>query len=87
VKAGFQLKAEHHPKDAMAWDRAVMIATNAVKGKYYDITHGATFYHAVYVKPYWAKKKKRVLVVGNHIFYRKDKSLVSYNESINGRNS
>lgn len=29
----------------------------------------ATFYHANYVTPYWAKSFERVAVVGDHIFY------------------
>lgn len=35
-----------------------------------DITHGATFYHATYVKPYWAKHKIKTIQIGDHIFYR-----------------
>ena len=36
----------------------------------HDFTKGATHYHADYVMPEWAEKKKPVLIVGNHIFYR-----------------
>lgn len=32
-----------------------------------DPTHGALFYHAVYVNPNW--KLKRTVRIGNHIFY------------------
>jgi spore germination cell wall hydrolase CwlJ-like protein len=28
------------------------------------------YYHAVYVKPDWAKEKRRVAKIGRHIFYR-----------------
>ena len=30
----------------------------------------ATHYHAVYVKPYWAKKLTRTKQIGQHIFYK-----------------
>lgn len=35
-----------------------------------DITSGAIFYHADYVKPHWAKHKKRIVKIDKHIFYR-----------------
>ena len=37
-----------------------------------DITDGATFYHADYVMPYWAKTKTRTIEIEDHIFYRWD---------------
>ena len=38
-----------------------------------DITDGALFYHADYVKPSWAKTKHRTTEIGDHIFYTWDK--------------
>lgn len=35
-----------------------------------DVTKGAIYYHATYVKPYWAKVKQRTIKIGDHIFYR-----------------
>ena len=35
-----------------------------------DITGGATFYHADYVKPSWAKTKLKTIEIEDHIFYR-----------------
>ena len=35
-----------------------------------DTTKGAVYYHATYVKPYWAKVKEKTVVIGDHIFYR-----------------
>ena len=35
-----------------------------------DITDGALFYHADYVRPAWAKTKKRTIEIEDHIFYR-----------------
>ena len=37
--------------------------------KFLDITDGAQFYHADYVKPSWAKTKKRTIEIEDHIFY------------------
>lgn len=36
----------------------------------FDITDGATHYHADYVNPYWAKKKTKIMKIKNHIFYK-----------------
>ena len=33
------------------------------------MTHGATYYHADYVNPYWAADYRRVATIGRHIFY------------------
>ena len=30
----------------------------------------ATHYHAVYVRPYWARWMKKADKIGNHIFYK-----------------
>lgn len=35
-----------------------------------DITSGAVFYHANYVKPKWARVKKKIIQIGDHIFYK-----------------
>lgn len=35
-----------------------------------DLTHGAIYYHATYVKPYWAKVKLKTIKIGDHIFYK-----------------
>ena len=37
---------------------------------FYDITGGATHYHAKYVKPYWARSLQKVAVLDTHIYYR-----------------
>ena len=36
----------------------------------FDITDGATFYHADYVTPSWARSKIKTIEIGDHIFYR-----------------
>jgi spore germination cell wall hydrolase CwlJ-like protein len=37
--------------------------------KLHDITEGALFFHANYVRPYWVNKMKKTVQIGNHIFY------------------
>jgi len=44
---------------------------NVMTNSIIDFTKGATHYHANYVKPYWAEDMQRTVVVGKHIFYRK----------------
>lgn len=53
------------------WRSAVRIARNVTDGTTYlaDVG-GATHYHADYVRPYWAKRLKKMDVIGRHIFYK-----------------
>ena len=46
------------------------ITHKALSGVLVDVTHGATFYHATYVKPSWAKHKVMTVQINNHIFYK-----------------
>lgn len=46
------------------------ITHKALSGVLVDVTHGATFYHATYVKPYWAKHKVMTVQINKHIFYK-----------------
>ena len=41
--------------------------------KLFDITDGATHYHADYVRPSWAKTKTKTIEIEDHIFYRWEK--------------
>lgn len=56
--------------DEVAWQTAVNAARGALYGMYPDVTKGATYYHATYVKPKWSSEKDRVAQIGQHIFYR-----------------
>lgn len=61
------------PNDPKAWSQAVNVAERVLSKRYArDVTRGATLYHAVYVRPFWAKSKKYQVIakIGNHIFYR-----------------
>lgn len=53
-----------------AWYRAWEIAEEAYKNKDKKQLKGAIFYHAKYIKPSWARKKKPIARIGRHIFYR-----------------
>lgn len=53
-----------------AWFRAWDIAEAAYKEKDIRKLKGAIFYHAKYIKPSWARKKKPVAKIGEHIFYK-----------------
>ncbi|RDI55114.1 spore germination cell wall hydrolase CwlJ-like protein [Microvirga subterranea] len=54
-----------------SWDRAKRVASAVLEGRTYlaDVG-GATHYHANYVRPYWARRLKKMDVIGRHIFYK-----------------
>ncbi|MGO4402856.1 cell wall hydrolase [Bosea sp. RAF48] len=53
-----------------AWKAAMRIAREVYEGKTYLLEVGAAMhYHADYVQPGWAKKLKKMDVIGRHIFY------------------
>ncbi len=58
-------------RDAQSWAQASRVADEALAGKSWlaDIA-GATYYHADYVRPRWARGMKKLDVIGKHIFYR-----------------
>lgn len=53
-----------------AWDQAMEVATAVYNNNYTPVMPDALFYHATYVRPYWAKSKHVVARIGNHIFYK-----------------
>jgi spore germination cell wall hydrolase CwlJ-like protein len=60
------------PRETSAWNQAEELAARIFSGeeRLRNATGGATNYHAVYVKPYWAPTLKRTAQIGKHIFYR-----------------
>ncbi|MGL4811134.1 MAG: cell wall hydrolase [Beijerinckiaceae bacterium] len=53
------------------WRTASRVARAVFEGKtYIDKVGGATHYHATYVRPYWAKRLRKMDKVGQHIFYK-----------------
>ena len=62
------------PKNEIAWRKAQDVAFLVLYNKIQlDVTEGATHYHATYVRPAWAKTKKRTTRIEKHIFYRWEK--------------
>ena len=61
-----------NPKNKKEFDRYIEISTAILTGElpFIDITDGATFYHADYVRPSWARTKTRTIEIGDHVFYR-----------------
>jgi spore germination cell wall hydrolase CwlJ-like protein len=57
------------PREKVAWARAMIIADDVLSGRVPDMTDGSTHYHALYVKPYWAKSLKYRVTYGSHKFY------------------
>jgi spore germination cell wall hydrolase CwlJ-like protein len=53
-----------------AWLRAWKVAKSTYRDRSKNQLKGAMFYHAKYIKPSWARKKKPIAIIGNHIFYR-----------------
>lgn len=53
-----------------SWEEARRIARDVLEnGKRIKGMDDALFYHATYVRPYWAQKKERLTRIGLHIFY------------------
>ena len=65
------------PKDSKTWIASVQLANQILVGEKYDITissfditEGALWYHADYIRPYWADHLNQTVVIDNHIFYK-----------------
>ena len=52
------------------WVQAVEIADAVYHGREPPVLDGAMFFHAVYIKPDWAKAKKPLARIGGHVFYK-----------------
>ena len=62
------------PYDKKVYNRLLKLSEDILYNDYpfVDITDGALFYHADYVRPAWAKTKQRTIEIEDHIFYRWD---------------
>jgi spore germination cell wall hydrolase CwlJ-like protein len=60
------------PHEPAAWEESEQLAAQILTGEVplHNATGGATFYHAAWMRPYWAPTLKRTAQIGNHIFYR-----------------
>jgi N-acetylmuramoyl-L-alanine amidase len=52
------------------WQRARQVAEAVYNRRETPVLGGALFYHATYIKPSWAKGKRKVARIGRHVFYR-----------------
>ncbi len=59
-------------RDPAARDRAGRIARLMLDGAPRALTAGATYFHAVGVRPSWARRFDRTAQIGAHLFYRGD---------------
>ena len=61
-----------NPKDKTTYEKFLSISDTILSNDmpFYDITGGATHYHADYVTPAWAKTKTKTIEIQDHIFYR-----------------
>jgi len=57
-------------RNSAAWHDSIKIAENILISKHhYGIIGSAKYFHADYVDPSWAEKKRLIRKIGNHIFY------------------
>jgi hypothetical protein len=57
--------------DAESWDTARRVAKDVTEGRtYLAEVGGSTHYHADYVRPGWARRLKKMDVIGRHVFYQ-----------------
>ena len=61
---------DHRPTHKADWKLARDIARTVYWGWGEDLTGGALWYHATYVKAYWRGQYEKGATIGNHIFYR-----------------
>ena len=58
------------PDDDLAWKRALTVATETYDDMHDPVVPGALFYHSTSVRPAWARSRKALTTIGNHVFYR-----------------
>ena len=58
------------PQEGPAWRQAVTVASAVYDDEHDPLVPGALFYHANSVRPDWARFRRPVATIGNHIFYR-----------------
>jgi spore germination cell wall hydrolase CwlJ-like protein len=58
------------PEDGPAWRQALAVANAAYDDVHEPVVPGALFYHATNIRPGWARSRRPIATIGNHIFYR-----------------
>ena len=57
------------PKDLKEWRVALIVAIHSRSGHLPDVTEGALWYHATYIKPWWADYYVKTVAIEDHVFY------------------
>ena len=57
-------------QDAKAWLMSLVIAQVVLIAHSKNPEFTATYFHAKHIKPGWARKKIKVAVIGDHVFYK-----------------
>ena len=52
------------------WQRAQQVASAVYYNRYQPQLQGGLYFHATYIRPEWAKEKRRIARIGRHVFYR-----------------
>jgi spore germination cell wall hydrolase CwlJ-like protein len=58
------------PPSGEAWERSLEVAEAAYAGRVPPRLRGALHYHAERIRPSWARERRQIARIGNHIFYR-----------------
>lgn len=66
----FAPRASGHALDERSYDRAKVVAQNAIRGVSGDPTGGATYFHAGADRPKWSWSLEGAGQIGKHRFYR-----------------
>jgi spore germination cell wall hydrolase CwlJ-like protein len=64
-----EIENQRKPRGA-AWREAKAAAEAVYDRDHAAVVPGALYYHATYIRPKWARQKKTVATIGNHVFYR-----------------
>ncbi|WP_392663398.1 cell wall hydrolase [Amaricoccus sp. B4] len=57
-------------RDGEARERAGKLAAAMIAGRPRTVTDGATHFHALHVRPGWARQMTKTAAIGHHLFYR-----------------
>jgi len=58
------------PEDGAAWKQAMAVANAVYDDLVPPLVPEALYYHATNVRPDWARGRRAIATIGNHIFYR-----------------
>ena len=58
------------PEYGSSWRHSMTVAEGAYEELHAPVVPGALYYHASSVQPAWAKTRKLIGTIGNHVFYR-----------------